>query len=93
MRTVVEIIGFSSISLLVCTVFFLLGVYTIRKPESTAGFFNKVGSQMCGKKIADRLYSSRNILWAGWAFAIFTLFTAAQATYQIVHAIVTGAGN
>ncbi len=93
MHTVAETIGFFSVFLLMCTGFFLVGFYTIRKPESTAKFFNGFGSQMYGKKIADRLYSSKNVLWAGWPFVIFTPFGAALAIYQIAHAIVTGSGS
>lgn len=93
MHTVTETIGFFSVFLLMCTGFFLVGVYTIRKPESTARFFHGFGSQMYGKKISDRVYSSKNMLWAGWSFVIFTPFGAASAIYQIAHAIVTGAGS
>ena len=93
MHTVAETIWFFSVFLLMNTAFFLIGVHAIRKPESTARFFNGFGSQMYGKKIADRVYSSKNILWAGWPFVIFTPFGGAIARYQIAHAIVTGAGS
>jgi hypothetical protein len=79
--------------LLMCTGFFLLGLYTIRNPEATAGFFRGAGSQMFGRKVADRVYSSGTVLWAAWPFVILTPFGAALAIYQIVHAIVTGVGG
>jgi hypothetical protein len=44
----------------------------IRNSKKTAGFFNKVGSGMYGKKVADRLYTPNNLLWAAWGFVILT---------------------
>ena len=93
MHTVTETIGFFSASLLMCAVFFLIGVYTIRKPESTARFFNGFGSQMFGKKISDRTYTSNNVLCVGWPFVIITPIGPATAIYQIAHEIVTGSGS
>lgn len=93
MHTVAETIVFFSVFLLMCVGFFLVGIFTIRKPERTAGFFHGFGSQMYGKKISDRVYTPRNILWGAWPFVIMTPCGAALAIYQIAHAIVTRTGS
>jgi len=93
MHTVTETIGFFSVFLLMSVGFFLVGIYTIRKPGSTAKFFHGFGSQMYGKRISDRVYTSKNVLWFAWPCVIFTPFSAALAIYQITHAIVTGVGS
>src|SRR4051794_23071899 len=89
-HTVAETYIFFSVYLLFGLFFFLFGLYMVRNSEKTARFFNGLGSSLYGKKMADRVYKARNLLWAAWGFVILGPVAIAQAVYMIVHTIVTG---
>ena len=69
-HTVGGTIAFFSFWFVANIVFFFIGLYTIRNSHKTARFFNKVGSGMYGKKVADRVYTPNNLLLAAWGFVI-----------------------
>ena len=69
-HTVGGTIAFFSVWFVANIVFFFIGFYTIRNSKKTADFFNKLGSGMYGKKVADRVYTPNNLLWGAWGFVI-----------------------
>lgn len=89
-HTFAETYIFFSVYLLFGLFFFLFGLYMIRNSEKTARFFNRLGSSLYGKKVADRVYKARNLLWAAWGFVILGPVMIACSIYMIVHTLVTG---
>ncbi len=84
---------FFSVWSLFCAGFFAIGFYTIRDPERTANFFRNTGGAMFGRRLARRIYSPGNVLFAAWPFVVLGPLGIALGLYQIVHAIVTGSGG
>ena len=84
---------FFSVWSLFCTVFFVIGFYTIRDPERIVSFFRNMGGSMFGQRLARKTYTANNVLWAAWPFVILAPLGIVLGFYQIVHAIVTGNGG
>ena len=53
-----------------CLGFTLLGVFGLRHPERLASWFRRQGTDVFGKKLADRVYTARNQAWALIPFVI-----------------------
>lgn len=50
--------------------FTLLGIYGLRDPDRLADFLRRRGTEVWGKQIADRVYTTRNQRWALVGFVI-----------------------
>jgi hypothetical protein len=66
--------GAPTVAIIVGTVmsigFTLLGIYGLRHPDRLADFFRRRGTEIYGKKIADRVYTTSNQRWALIPFVI-----------------------
>lgn len=65
-----------------------LGVYGLRHPDRLADFFRSRGTNLFGKKVADRVYTTSNQRWALVPFAIVGPLFVVAGVVGIVSRIV-----